>query len=141
VEQGLALCSTSVACFADLDRLPCGAHDIGNAPPGALDSIRATCDPAIYDSGHATRGSGISGLPAKLLALPSGYAGATDTSSTSAVATDKGRIGGSSDQPSSDDHAGEEGLPAFDRQTHPFTQFGVDLVAGALLHLRRPRQS
>jgi hypothetical protein len=43
---------------------------------------------------------------------PSGYAGANDTASTSAVATSKGCTGGSSSQPSSDDHAGEAGLLA-----------------------------
>jgi hypothetical protein len=40
------------------------------------------------------------------------YAGATSIASTSAIATGKGRTGGSSDQPSSDSHIGEEGLPA-----------------------------
>jgi hypothetical protein len=42
--------------------------------------------------------------------------GATVTASTSTVATDEGHIGGSSGQPSFDDHVGEAGLLA-DRLT------------------------
>jgi hypothetical protein len=82
---------------ADLDRLPCGAHDFG-------------CGPGVHDSDRATRGSDFPALPATLLASPSGYAGATGTASTSAVAASKGRTGGSSGEPSSDDHAGETSL-------------------------------
>jgi hypothetical protein len=39
--------------------------------------------------------------------MPSGCAGATGTAYRSAITVGKGCIGGSSDQPSSDDHAGE----------------------------------
>jgi hypothetical protein len=40
--------------------------------------------------------------------------GATNTASTTVVTTSKGRIGGTSGQPSSDDHAGEARLLATD---------------------------
>jgi hypothetical protein len=53
--------------------------------------------------------------PTALLASFSGYAGATGTASTSAVATSKGCTGGPSGQPSFDDHTGETGLPASGR--------------------------
>jgi hypothetical protein len=125
----LTLRSSSVACFTNLDRLPCTARDFGCTPRGTHDSGRITCD------------SSIPAIPAALLASPSGYAGATGTASTSAVATSKGYTGGLSGQPSSDDHAGEAGVPASDRQTHPVGHFGVDLVTGALLRPCRPRQS
>jgi hypothetical protein len=121
--------STSVACFADLSRLPCGAHDFGCTPRGALDSTCAMCGPDVP------------ALPIVLLTSPSGYAGVTGIATTSAVAAVKGRTGGSSCQLSYDDHAGEEGLPASGRQTHPIDHFGVDLVIGALLRQHRPRRS
>jgi hypothetical protein len=72
----------------------------------------ATCGPGIHNSGHATRGSSVPTLPAALLVSPLGCARAIGTASTSAVATGEGRTGGSSDQPSFDDHVGEAGLPA-----------------------------
>jgi hypothetical protein len=63
-----------------------------------------------------THGSGVSPLPAALLASPSGCARATGIASTSAVAADEGYTNGTSSQHSSDDHIGEAGLPA-DRLT------------------------
>jgi hypothetical protein len=74
--------SSSVACFTNLDRLSCTARDFSCAPRGAHDSGRITCC------------SGIPAIPAALLVSPSGYAGATGTVSTSAVATSKGCTGG-----------------------------------------------
>jgi hypothetical protein len=114
----------------------CGAREFGCAPRGALDSTRdpgvydsdcathgpgvynsgcATRGSGVYDSGCATRGSGIPALPATLLMSPSGYTRATGTASTSAIAADEGCTDGTSDQTSSDDHAGEAGLPATNR--------------------------
>jgi hypothetical protein len=75
------------------------------------DSIRATRDIDIHDSSRVTRGTSVLALPTALPMSPSSYAGATDTTSTSAVAVREGRTGGTSGQPSSDDHAGEVGLP------------------------------
>jgi hypothetical protein len=72
--------------------------------------------PGVHNSGRITCGSGIPVIPVALLTSPSGYVGATGTASTSAVATSKDCTGGSSGQPSSDDHTGEAGLPA-DRLT------------------------
>jgi hypothetical protein len=69
---------------------------------------------------------------------PSCCAGATDTASTSVVAVGEGSTGGTSSPPSSDDHAGKAGLPVFGQQTHSVSHLGVNLVVGALLHLRRP---
>jgi hypothetical protein len=94
-------------------------------------------DPGVHDSDRATRGTDV---PA-LLVSPSGCVGATGTASTSAVADDEGRTGGTYGQPSSDDHVSKAGLLATGRQTHPVGHFGVDLVAGALYHLRHPRRS
>jgi hypothetical protein len=78
-------------------------------------------------------------LPVALLASSSGYVGATDTTSTLAVTTSEGHTGVTFGQPSSNDHAGESGLPATDQKTHLVSHFGVSLVVGALLHPRRPR--
>jgi hypothetical protein len=50
----------------------------------------------------------------------------------------EGRIGGTSDQPLSDDHTGEVGLLTSGQQTHPVGHLGVNLVAGALLHPCHP---
>jgi hypothetical protein len=77
---------------------PCDSHDFGCAPCGALDSTYATCD------------SDIPALPTALLTSSLGCAAATSTASTLAV--DEGHTGGTSGQPSFDDHAGEAGLPA-----------------------------
>jgi hypothetical protein len=60
-------------------------------------------------------GPGVPALPVVLLTSPSGYVGVTGIASTSVVTAVKGRTGGSSCQPSYDDHAGEEGLPASGR--------------------------
>jgi hypothetical protein len=79
------------------------------------------CDLSLYDSGRITCGS------APLLASPSGYVRATGTSSTSAVAAGEGRTNGTSSQSSSDDHVGEAGLLASDRQTHPVGHLDVNL--------------
>jgi hypothetical protein len=97
--------------------------------------------PDVHASGRATRGSGVPGLPTVLLMSLLDCAGAIGTASTSVVAIDKGRTSGSSGQPSSNDHAGEEGLLAFGRQGHPIGHFGVDLIVGALLHLCCPFRS
>jgi hypothetical protein len=93
-------------------------------------------------STHATRGSDVPTLSAALLTSLSGYARATGTASTSAVTTDKDRTGGSSGQPSSDDHAGEEGLPA-DKltlsTTSALTLSPVPSVCAALVDPNRRR--
>jgi hypothetical protein len=85
-------------------------------PRGALDSNGATCGLSIHYSGHATHDSGIPDLPAALVGSPSGCTRATGTASTSAVTTGEDCTGGTSGQPSSDDHVGEAGLLA-DRLT------------------------
>jgi hypothetical protein len=97
------------------------------------------CDPDIYDYGRRTRGFGA--LPAQLLALPSSSVRATGITFTSAVAVSKGHIGGTSDQSSFVDHAGEVGFPAFGQQNHLVSHFSINLVASNLLHLRCPRRS
>jgi hypothetical protein len=109
------MCSSFIACFADFGRPPCGAHDFGVGPRGALDSTRAMRGPDTHNFSHATRGSSVPTLPAALVTSLSGNAGATDTASTSAVAIGEGHTDGTSDQPSSDDHVGEAGLPASSR--------------------------
>jgi hypothetical protein len=68
---------------------------------------------SVHDSCCTTCGFGILAVPISLLTSPSGSAGATDTASTLAVVTGKGHTGGSSGQPSQDDHAGEVGFLAF----------------------------
>jgi hypothetical protein len=73
--------------------------------------------------------------------LPSGYAGATGTTSTSAVTVGKGRTGGTSGQPSFDDHMGEAGLSAIRQQTLPVSHFDIDLITSALLCPRCPCRS
>jgi hypothetical protein len=75
-------------------------------------------DPDVDDSDRTTHGSNIPALPTPLLVSLSGCARDTGTSSTLAVTTGEGRIGGTSSQSSFDDHVGEEGfwLPA-DRLT------------------------
>jgi hypothetical protein len=92
----------------------CDAHDFSCVPCGALDSTRTTHGPDVYDYSRTTRGPGA--LPAPLLALPSGYVRATDTTSTSAVTVGEGHTGSTSGESSSDDHEGEAGLPT-DRLT------------------------
>jgi hypothetical protein len=103
--------------ITDFDCPSCGAHDFGCAPRGALDSTRIMHDLSVHDSGHATCGSDVPALPAALLTLPSSCAGATSTASTSVVTVDEGNTGGTSGQPSSDDHADEVGLSASDRHS------------------------
>jgi hypothetical protein len=66
---------------------------------------------------------------------------AISTASTSVVAAGEGRTSGTSSQFSSNDHTGEAGLSASDRQTHPVGHLGANLVVGTLLHLHRPRRS
>jgi hypothetical protein len=80
----------------------------------------------------------VSGVPA-LLASPSGCTGATNTASTSAAVTSEGHTGGTSGQPSSDDHAGEAGLPTTDRQTHNVGHLVVTALSSAHLCLCCPR--
>jgi hypothetical protein len=102
--------------LANFSHAPCGAQDLNHAPRSALVSTLATRVPGVHNSGRATRDYGVTALPVALLASPSGCTGATDTTSTSAVATGEGCTSGSSGQCSYDDHTGEVGLPA-DRHT------------------------
>jgi hypothetical protein len=81
--------STSAAPFV--------AHEFGCAPRGTLDSNYATRGPGVHDSGRATRGSYMLALPAALLVLPSGCAGASSTASTSVVTASEARTSGTSD--------------------------------------------
>jgi hypothetical protein len=127
--------------FTNLSRPLCSAHDFGYAPLGALDSNHATHDPDVHDFGRATCPSDIPAPPATLLVSPLGYVGATGTTSTSTVAASKGCTGGTSSQPSSDDHVGKAGFLTSDRQTHPVIHLGVHLVVGALLSPHRPHRS
>jgi hypothetical protein len=92
-----------VACFANFGRASRCAHDFGGGPRDTPDSNS--------NSGCASCGSSV---PA-LLMSPSGCAGAIGTAPTLAVAAGEGRTGGTSDQPSSNDHAGEAGLLALGR--------------------------
>jgi hypothetical protein len=101
-----------VSCFIDFGCTPCGAHDFDRAPRDTYNSTGTTCDLGVHDSDHASCGTDVPTLPLALLASPSGCVGATRTASTSAVATGKGCTGGTSGQPSSDDHMGEAGLPS-----------------------------
>jgi hypothetical protein len=110
----LVLCGSFIAFLADFGHAPRGAHDFSHAPRGAHDSTHATRGLDIYDSGCATHGTSVPALPAALVASPLGYVGSTDTASTSKVTTVEGRTGGTSSQPSSNDHAGEARLPATD---------------------------
>jgi hypothetical protein len=87
-------------------------------------------DPGVHDSACASRGTGILAL----LTSPSDCVGAIGTISTSAVAVGEGRIGGTSDQPSSDDYANEARLSAIGRQTHVVSHLVVVALSGA--HLR-----
>jgi hypothetical protein len=89
---------------------PLVAHYFGRTPCGTYDSTRATRGTGIRNSGHTTCDTNIPALPAALPTSPSTCAGATNTASTSAVVTSEGRTGGTSSQPSSDDHTGEAGL-------------------------------
>jgi hypothetical protein len=85
---------------------------------------------------HASRGYGV---PA-LLTSPSGCVRATGTASNSAVAVSKAHTDDTSDQPSSDDHAGEAGLPAAGRQTHIVDHLVVIALSDAHFRPRCPRQ-
>jgi hypothetical protein len=109
------LCDSFVTCFDDFSCAPHGTDD----------------------STYATRGPGI---PA-LLTSPSGHVGATGITSTSVIAAGEGHtVGGSSGQPSYDDHAGEAGLPSTDRQTHTVSHLVVVALSGAHLRPRRPHR-
>jgi hypothetical protein len=110
-----ALHSSCVACAV-----------FGHAPHSANDSTCATRGPGVHDSGRTSRGIDVPALPTTLLASPSSYAGAIGTASTLVVTVGEVCIGGTSDQPSSDDHAGEAGLPGIGRQTHPVGHLDVD---------------
>jgi hypothetical protein len=104
------------------------------APRGAHNSTRTMHDPNVHDSASASR---CSGIPA-LLMLPLGYAGATGTASTSRVTAGECHTGGTSGQPTSDDHAGEAGLPTTHRQTHTVGHL-IAALSGAHHGLRYPR--
>jgi hypothetical protein len=119
-----------VVYFTDFCRAPRCAHDFGRAPRGTHDSTRATRDLNVHDFARASSCTGVLAL----LASPSGYTGATDTASTSAVTTGESHTGGTSDQPSSNDHTGETGLPATDRQTHAVGHLIATALSSA--HLR-----
>jgi hypothetical protein len=98
---------------------PRGTPMTSVAPPrGGHYSTRATHDPSIHDSNNATHGTDVPALSASLFMSLSTCAGATSTASTSAVAASEGHIGGTSSQPSFDDHTSETRLPTTDRQTH-----------------------
>jgi hypothetical protein len=107
----MALRVIVITCLADLDRAPCGAHDFDRTPHGAHDSSCAKRGPGVFDSGSTTHSPGFLVLLAALLMSPSGYEGATDIASISAVTASEGCTDGSSGQPLSDDHEGEAGLP------------------------------
>jgi hypothetical protein len=102
----------------------------------ADDSARTSRGPGVRDSTRASRGSG----NPELLTSPSSYTGATSTATTSAVVTSEGRTGGTSGQPSSDDNAGEAGLPAAGRQTHFVGHLIIAALSGAHLHSHHPHQ-
>jgi hypothetical protein len=118
-----------VAYFADFHHAPHGAHDFSCTPPSANDTTYAMHGLGIHDSARASRGSSILAL----LASPSGYATATDITSTSIVATGEGRTGGTSGQSSSDDHTGEAGLLATGLQTHTIGHHVVAALFGVHL--------
>jgi hypothetical protein len=88
-----------------------------------------------HDSAQASRGSGI---PVQLTS-PSGCAGVTVTTPTSAVTAGEGRTGGTFGQPSSDDHVGEMRLPTTDRQTHTIGHLVIATLSSAHLRPHRPR--
>jgi hypothetical protein len=64
----------------------------------------------------------------------------TDTASTSAVIAGVGRTGGTSGQPSSDDHTDKAGLPATGQQTHIVGHLVIATLSGVHLRPRCPRQ-
>jgi hypothetical protein len=94
--------------------------------------------PRCYDYSRTTCSSGA--LPAPLLVSPSSYVRGTGTASTSAVTTSECHTSGTSNQSSSDDYAGEAGLLATDRQTHPVGHLGANLIAGTFLRPLHPRR-
>jgi hypothetical protein len=95
------------------------------APQAALSTPPAPRVAPASNYGRTTRGS--RALLAALLTSPSGCARATGTTSTSAVVAREGRTDGTSEQSSSDDHAGEVGLPASGQKTHPVGHLSVNL--------------
>jgi hypothetical protein len=123
---------TARPCSQRSDRLA----NILRTPHDTDDSTCASHGPSVHDFAHASRDSDI---PA-LLTPPSGCAGATDTVSTSAVTASKGHTCGTSDQPSSNDRAGEAGLLAVGRQTHLVGHLVVAALSGAQFHLCCPRR-
>jgi hypothetical protein len=118
-----------VACFIDIHHAPRSAHDFGCTPPSANDTTRSMHGLGIHDSARASHGSNILAL----LASPSGGAAATDTTSTSAIATGEGRTGGTSTQSSPDDHMGEAGLLATTLQTHTVSHLIIAALFGVHL--------
>jgi hypothetical protein len=120
----LALHSSFVSYFVNFHHAPRGTHNFDYAPCGAH---------------NPTRASHSSAVPA-LLTLPLGCAGATSTTSTSAVAAGEGRTCGTSGQPSSDDHVDEVRLPATSQQTHTVGHLVVTALSGAHLHPCHPCQ-
>jgi hypothetical protein len=66
--------------------------------------------------------------------------GATGTTSTSTLTAGEGCTGGTSDQPSSNDHVGEVGLLATSRQTHTVSHLIIASLSGAHLRPHRSRQ-
>jgi hypothetical protein len=63
-----------------------------------------------------------------------GYVGATGIASTSVVTAGDGHTGGTSGQPSSNDHTGVAGLPDTSQQTHTISHLVAATLSSA--HLR-----
>jgi hypothetical protein len=124
-----------IAYFVDLRRALRCANAFGCAPQGAHDSTCATRVLNVYDSTHASRSSGIP----TLLTSPLGYTRVIGTASTLEVIAGEGRTGGTSGQPSSNDHVGEVGFLTTGRQTHIVDHLVVTALSSAHLRLRHPR--
>jgi hypothetical protein len=103
---------TFIAYFANYGSTSRGAHDFGCSPSGAYDSSHATRSPDIHNSSCTMHGPDVPTLVATLFVPPSGKVGATGTTSTLAFPIGEGCTGGTSSQPSSDDHVGEARLSA-----------------------------
>jgi hypothetical protein len=113
-------CGSFVGCLTDFFHALSDTHNFDCLSHSALDSTCATRGPDIHDSAHASH--------------------ATSTASTSTVVASEGRTGGTSGQPSFDDHTSEAGLPATGRQTHIVGHLVVAALSGAHLRLCRPRR-
>jgi hypothetical protein len=125
-----------IGCLADFLHNPCdascGAHDFDCTPCGTHTSTCATHGHGVHDFARASHSSGVP----PLLTSSSGCAGATYTTSTSIVTAGEGHTGGTSGQPSSDDHTGKAGLLTTDQQTHTVDHLIITALSGA--HLSPP---